>query len=460
MRTNVHVILLAVILVEGRGASSPIHGEDGGTPSVVASDVNGVEEPSTVTLGKSGLTHQVTAFIRRVSVPPEVFQVRDEWSYLGSDGARATGRFAVPVGYTDSSDPVLAVSGGSGDHAGTVYAVGRVMNREGGGTSTNPASIRVWQSADGGASFPGTGSQVDMLPAGAAQTVDKPWLTVSADGIVYVAWVRLDLTGGSQSRILLRRSRNAVSKSHICCGGLLAWDESVTVSPPADVTGPQIVVDGAGFVYVIWTDFGAREIRMARSLHPAGGIDAGSEAAFGEVQTVAPFRRIGSGSSANTIAGGIRVLPLASARYDPVTNEIVIAWTEGESDGSAHTDLRLARAAAGELTTFSPVNLAKLNLPGADQFTPAVELTEGGNILLAWYDRSGETTEYQERIAELTPAGAVVMQAAPGPVCQGATVGEYQSLSRLPSGHWQLVWSCSDSESAGQRTISLIVGPR
>src|SRR5436190_530262 len=115
MRTNVHVLLLVVLLLDGRGASI---GEGGEDPSVVAADILGVEEPSTVALGKAGLTHQVTAFIRRVSVPPALFQVRDEWSYRGSDGTTAAGRFAIPPGFTDSSDPVLAVSGGSGDHGG------------------------------------------------------------------------------------------------------------------------------------------------------------------------------------------------------------------------------------------------------------------------------------------------------------------------------------------------------
>jgi hypothetical protein len=105
--------------------------------------------------------------------------------------------------------------------------------------------------------------------------------------------------------------------------------------------------------------------------------------------------------------------------------------------------------------TFSPVNLELVNLAGTDQFTPAVGIAEGGDIVLAWYDRSGATTEYQERIVELTPASVEVMRAAPGPVCQAATVGEYQGLARVPAaagGGWQLAWSCSDPE-AGGRTI-------
>jgi predicted RecA/RadA family phage recombinase len=439
------------------GSSEPAPG----SPNAVASDVNGVEEPSTVALSRGGVTHQVTAFIRRVSVPPAVFHVRDEWAYRGSNGAAATGRFALPGGYTESSDPVLAVNGG-GEPGGAVYAAGRVMNRDASNdSSTNPASIRVWVSTDGGASFPGMGAQVDMMPAGATRTVDKPWLTVSSDGIVYVAWVRVDLTGGGQSQIVLRRSRNGVVKSHICCGGPLTWDNSVAVSTPGDVTGPQIVVDTAGFVSVIWTDLGARQLRIARSLHPAAGVEGGGAVAFGDAQTVAAFQRIGSGASANTIAGGIRVLPLASAQYDAATNEIVITWTEGESDGSAHTDLRLVRSTAGAVMTFASVNLTSVNAADADQFTPAVAVAEGGDIVLAWYDRAGDTTEYQERIVELSQAGIEVSRAAPGPVCQAAIVGEYQGLSRVPSasgGRWQLAWACSDPESGG-RVIFQIAPP-
>ena len=135
------VIVLTAVLLAGRAASPSVArygAADGGAPAAVATDVNGVEEPSTVALRRDGVTHQVTAFIRRVSVPPAVFHVRDEWSYRNSDGATATGRFALPGGYTESSDPVLATSG---DHATTVYAAGRVMNRDpGNNASTNPAS--------------------------------------------------------------------------------------------------------------------------------------------------------------------------------------------------------------------------------------------------------------------------------------------------------------------------------
>src|SRR5580765_3650763 len=189
------VVLVTAALLAGRTASSSMVRASEPAPDApvsVASDVHGVEEPSTVALRRGGVTHQVTAFIRRVSVPPAVFHVRDEWVYRGSNGAMATGRFALPGGYTESSDPVLAVNGAGGEPGGAVYAAGRVMNREASNdSSTNPASIRVWVSTDGGASFPGTGSQVDMMPGGSTRTIDKPWLTVSPDGIVYVAWVRV-----------------------------------------------------------------------------------------------------------------------------------------------------------------------------------------------------------------------------------------------------------------------------
>ena len=349
------IIAVLLLATEFRGDTEArsVRANDLGTPTEVAIDANGVEEPATIALSRFGVTGQVTAFVRRVSVPrpPAVFHVRDEWVYRGSDGVTGGGQFALSSDYTDSSDPVLIASAN-----GQVYAMGRVMNRDAGNNnSTNPASIRVWPSADGGASFPGTGSEVDMLPAGATRTVDKPWIAVSPEGIVYAAWVRADLTGNGQSQIMFRRSGNGVARAHICCGRPATWDALVAVSTPGDVTGPQIVIDNAGFVYVIRTDFAARQLRIARSLHPTAapepnGIPDGMTA-FGTTQTVATFNRIGAGLSANSIAGGIRVLPLASAAHSAATNAIVVAWSDGEADQSPHTDVRLTRGVAGPTMT-------------------------------------------------------------------------------------------------------------
>lgn len=373
---------------------------------IVADDAN---EPTTA--------GNVTAFIRIVSLPPDGFHVRDEWS-----NGTAHGAFALPDGYTESSDPVLAQRGQ------TMYAVGRVMNRNPqDNSSMNPASIRVWQSLDGGASWPGIGTPVDAEPAGSTYTVDKPWMAVAPDGSVYVAWVRVDLTGGGHSQILLRRSRNGVVRSHLCCNRLMTWDDPVPIGPPGNVTAPQIVFDDRGFVYVIWTDFSAQELRIARPL--------------GNAQTIAPFRRI----NANALAGGIRVLPLASAQFNPATNEIVVAWSDGESDLGVHSDIRIARATAGPSMTFSLVSLDAVNTPGADQFTPALGIEDDGRLVLAYYDRASDTTtDYQERLATLTSDGALLSTTPLGPPCRAGIVGEYQSLSRTGSG-WRAAWTCSEA---------------
>jgi len=230
----------------------------------------------------------------------------------------------------------------------------------------------------------------------------------------------------------------------------------VAVSPPGDVTGPQIVFGDQGNVYVIWSDFGSRELRMARSpFDPT------------TTRTVAPFRRINFSSAANSIAGGIRVLPLASAQYNHVSHEIVVAWSDGESDLSPLTDLHLVHG----MDTFAPINLDALNGTGSDQFTPAVAIAANGNIVMAWYDRTASTgTEYRERMAELTPAGAIVGQTVVGPPCGAATVGEYQWLSRSrdsSGGLWQLAWACSGAETAiwetgvelGSHLQSAVPGP-
>ena len=120
MSKSASAVVLAVLLLaisfRGDTEARSVRANDRGTPTEVAIDANGVEEPATIALSRFGVTHQVTAFIRRVSVPPAVFHVRDEWVYRGSNGVTGSGQFALPGGYTDSSDPVLVASG-----SGQVY---------------------------------------------------------------------------------------------------------------------------------------------------------------------------------------------------------------------------------------------------------------------------------------------------------------------------------------------------
>jgi len=425
------------------------------TPAIVATDPRGVEEPVIISSSKSGVTHTVTAFIQRVVEEPGVaFRVRDAWVYRNSSGATSSGLLSLPAQYTDSSDPVLAHNGTpSGIAPGRTYLVGRAMNRAAAPdlSTINPTSIRVWMSVNGGASWIGHGAEVDAIASG-TRILDKPWIAVSetgpTTGYVYVSWVRVDMTGGGQSELMFRRSRNGISKAHAACCFPPTWDRAVRVTELGRVQGPLIVTDSAGYVYVIFVEFATRQMRIARSRFIGANLPSDGSSVFMPAQTIATYKQVGSGSNANTIASVIRVVPLPAARYNAATNEILVAWTEGESDGSSTADLRLFRVSANAALTAVDVPLSSaINSSGVNQFTPAIETDDAGNVILAYYDSRGlDVSSYQERIAKLSSTGALLSSPISlGSPCAADTVGEYQGLHGN-----DVAWTCS---SSSDRTI-------
>ena len=461
-RLLVALAISAPLLLHGAGTQQT-------PPATFATDPLGVEEPVIINMVQSGLTHTVTAFIRRVVEEPGVaFTVRDQWSYRNSSGLTSTGTLPLPPGYTDSSDPVLAHNGTTGGIAPQrTYLAGRALNRAPapGLEAVNPTSIRVWISVDGGWSWVGSGAEVDAI-AGGDRTVDKPWIAVSetgpTTGYVYVAWVRVDLTSAARNELMFRRSRNGISKSHAVCCFPPTWDSAVRVAGSSRVQGPQIVTDSAGYVYVIFVDSTTRQMRIARSRHPGANVPSDGSSVFLPPQTIAAYRRIGSGISANTIAGAIRVVPLPAARYNAATNEILVAWTEGETDASTTVDLRLVRVTADAAMAVTSVPLSsQINSAGVNQFTPTLETDGTGTVMLAYYDSRGlGVSSYQERVARLSSTGTLLTPVFPdtnptplGSPCTADTVGEYQGLWRgsYPEGfRYDVAWTCS---SSSDRTI-------
>jgi hypothetical protein len=438
--------------------------------TTVANDPLGVEEPVIINLVRLGLTHTLTTFIRRVVEQPQVaFTVQNYWSYRDSIGTTSAGALPLPAGYTDSADPVLAHNGTTGGVAPErTYMAGLALNRAPapGLGPANPTSIRVWMSVNGGSSWVSSGAEVDVIASGTARTLDKPWIAVSetgtTTGFVYVAWVRVDATSAGQNELMFRRSRNGISKPHAVCCYPPTWDAALRVTDLGRVHGPQIVIDNAGYVYVIFVDFTTRQMRIARSKFPGANFPSDGSSVFFPAQTIAGYNRIGSGNSTNTIAGAIRVVPLPAARYNAATNEILVAWTEGETDASATVDLRLARVTADATMAVTGIPLSsQIISAGVNQFTPVIETDGTGTVMLAYYDSRGlSVSSYQERVAKLSSTGLLLTPVFPdtnptplGSPCSADFVGEYQGLWRgsYPAGfRYDVAWTCS---SSSDRTI-------
>jgi hypothetical protein len=433
--------------------------------TTVATDSLGVEEPVIINLVKSGLTHTLTTFIRRLEEQSNAFTVRNEWSYRASDGTISSGLLPLPAGYTNSADPVLAHNGTTGGIGpGITYMAGLAMNRASNLDAANPSSIRVWISVNGGFAWTGVGSEVDLIASGTTVALDKPWIAVSetgsTTGYVYVSWVRSDQTTAHQNQLMFRRSRNGVSKPHAVCCYPPTWDSAVPVTSTGYVHGPQIVIDSAEYVYVIFTDFATSQMRVARSRFPGANFPSDGSSVFLPAQTIATFNRIVGNRIFSLLT---RVVPLPAARYNAATNEILVAWTEGETDNAAVVDVQLYRLTANTAMTATRVVLgSQINSAAVNQFTPVVETDGSGTVVLAYYDARGlSSNTYQQRVARLSSLGTLLPPVPPdtnptplGPTCRADTVGEYQGLWRgsYPAGfRYDTAWTCG--ASATNRTI-------
>lgn len=432
--------------------------------TTVATDPVGVEEPVIINLVKSGLNHTLTAFIRRIGTST----VRNEWSYRASNGAISGGTVPLPAGYTDSADPVLAHNGTAGGVGPLItYMTGLTLNRAG-NDPANPTSIRVWQSVNGGSSWTGSGSEVDVIATGTTRALDKPWIAVSetgsTTGFVYVSWVRLDTSGAAQNELMFRRSRNGVSKPHAVCCYPPTWDSAVRVTDLGLVQGPQIVIDNAGYVYVVFVDFTLRQMKIARSRFPGANFPSDGSSVFLPAQTIATYNRIGAVPLTNRIFSGLtRVVPLPAARYNAPTNEILVAWTEGETDQSTMVDVRLSRVTAtGTMSMTSVALSSQIISAGVNQFTPVIETDGAGTVMMAYYDSRGLSgSNYQERVVKMSSTGTLLAPVFPdtnptalGTSCAADFVGEYQGLWRgeyPPNGfRYDVAWTCGPSSN---RTI-------
>jgi hypothetical protein len=252
----------------------------------------------------------------------------------------------------------------------------------------------------------------------------------------------------------------ACPKPHAVCCYPPTWDSAVRVTDIGYVQGPQIVVDSAEYVYVIFADFMTNQMRIARSRFPGANFPSDGSSVFLPAQTIATFNRI----NGNRIFGGLtRVVPLPAARYNAATNDILIAWTEGETDNAFTVDVQLYRVIANSTMAATRMVLgSQINSATVNQFTPVVEADNSGTVAFAYYDARGlSSNTYQQRIARLSSLGTLLTPVFPdtnptplGPACRADTVGEYQGLWRgsYPDGfRYDTTWTCGASET--NRTI-------
>lgn len=438
-------------------------------------------EPTTGSLVSGGLYYRTTAYIHVDRTIDPFYQ--ELTSYVDrirvwhqQEGSTAWNyQLGMPTGYTNSVDPVIGANTTSAGVApGRLYLAGLAMNRGGSTQSfqaTNPSSIRVWVSDNQGSYFSSNGSEVDLIQAGTTTTLDKPWLTVSSEsstlGYVYVAWTVADISGQepNNSQIRFRRSRNGVSARSrlVChpsgspCENVATWDAPVTVAA-GEVQAAQIVVDGQGYVYVIWMRYngGQRRVEMVRSLQP-GASPTSSGIVFGATQILATTELAPFNITIASSSGAIRAVPCAAATYNAVLNRVQVAWHERETVGvnPAVTNIRYLTCTPTANPSCTTASLPG-GVAGVSEWAPAVDTDEAGNLLLSYYRLPPTAGNWTLNAAFIGSSSASLTISGLGGCSQSEPrVGEYHGLRRVPhpnGNRFEVAYVCG-TVSQDSRTI-------
>jgi len=301
----------------------------------------------------------------------------------------ARGTLPLPAGYNLTGDPLMDENPYTGGIAGLrMYTVGIAFN-----DINNPQNaanaIALWHSdpADNGA-WTAAASIVDNR--GAGYFIDKPDVAVSWHngtdlGYVYVAYTSYDFVNNNTA-IVVARSVN---------GGATFPQKTVVAYGPGPNTGdavanPQVVVaPGSGAVYVIWVDFGAGDLRMSRSLD------------FGV--TWGAHEIAGTGVMTGNLNGSIRAETVPMARYNSVANSINLVWHDRGANGTAEVEY-----AYKDSTGWHRPALPIVQFTANDQFMPALDFNVAGNVVVTYYDRHNDPSNFVYRAYEayITSSGS------------------------------------------------------
>ncbi|MGI8785096.1 MAG: hypothetical protein ACR2L2_15780 [Acidobacteriota bacterium] len=351
-----------------------------------SSDPNQDVEPAVIAIDIDGTTHTTTTYIKYVT---ESNLPRIYFSKTVVFGNYIEGQLSVPADYAKSGDPFLAQNPFTdGVAPKRMYNSGVVFNSP---CFTAPSGIAVWYSDSGG--YPWSSAVVLARSDIATIVLDKPDIEVSqaptSRGWVYVAFVQFDCINPNVSVLKIYRSSDG--------GASFQLASSVITG---NVWSPQVLVNPFfGNVYVIWTDMVNKQIWMARSTDVWA-----STWTYELVANVDPV----SGSINNgTINGEVRAITSTSAKFNSVANSICVVWHEREPGSPPdvnRTDVYFqSKTGSGWLPTKVLID----DNPIRDQFHPALDYDGTGRLMVAWYDRVEDPTnfKYHQYVTYITTDG-------------------------------------------------------
>ena len=274
----------------------------------------------------------------------------------------------------------------SGMAPGRVYLSGLLFDGPQGVYNT---AIAVWFSDDGGKTWSNPPKYVQNKSG--PPLLDKPDIVVSWHpgtlGHVYVAYVTYDGTPNGQLFVARWKNKD------------LNFEQPVPVPmATGNINGAQILVDKySGYVYVIWTDFGANAIKMSTSTNYGANWSSPETVTSGNLL---------SGSDADMLNGGVRAPSVPMARYNWIAQKTCIVWHERQfGTNPPKTDVYYrSKSPYGWQQTKTRVNDVTTN----DQFLPALDFDTSGNLIVTFYDRRNDgaaNMKFHEYMSRIDPNG-------------------------------------------------------
>ncbi|HEX2833952.1 MAG TPA: hypothetical protein VHW00_13155 [Thermoanaerobaculia bacterium] len=244
-----------------------------------------------------------------------------------------------------------------------------------------------------------------------AVTLDKPVIDVSwysgTLGYVYVSYIEWHNDDVGQSRVMLRRSTNLTKRCRPTGGGCIdPFEAPVAVASGADagnLARPQVVVNSTnGNVYVLYISGYTGAIYMKKSTDY--GVTFGPQIKISNITRTEHYLNQTSA----------RAFSVPIARYNPVTNKLMVVWHQGETLAN-DTDLYYTFFDPDTATSSTNFNVKHIVLP-YEQWSPSVDNDDSGKALISYYDNNeGAGWGFRQMGLYVDASGNKVTSVSPNP---------------------------------------------
>ncbi len=305
--------------------------------------------------------------------------------------------------FQQAYDPFLASSPSNGH----LYTVG-VAN-------TYPPSVTavcVWASTNGGSVWSAP-TAIENNSADTTYELDKPHIAVNPNnGYVFVTYLQYTPYQPpaplGEANIHLARSTD---------GGAHFTLLNAPQGSSGVVGGPQLAVNPTNSnLYLVWADYGTNSLRVSTSTDNGNswGTPVNLSIPTGHlIGPVAGLRCDIPNQLPNyfypCLSNYIRIYSLPIVRYNPVASVLGVTWHQREDNGTTNpvpTDTYYSTFNGS--TWLAPVVVSAT--AGVNEFMPALDSDDDGNVSITYYSTSGITgnAKYREWLAFRISNGTVI----------------------------------------------------